>query len=416
MSMRIAVIGGGPSGSVASALLAERGHSVFIFDKGGRPNTLAGESLVPGVIPILRKLDIEERVAAISVLKPGVSFYPGGGKEFAFSFTSLPRKNPQYAYNVPRPAFDNLLQSRALELGAIKVNIKAELHSLGDRLLLSPDTLESVNAWQGVQPDLIIDASGRRRMSSKLLDIQSETGPRRDVAFFAHFHGFFPETPSGQVRINRLSSGWAWRIPLKDKMSVGVVMSQKDAAELGASSAERLDAAIRRDPVLSQESKDLKRVSEVRTYGNYQLIAHRGSGENWAAVGDAFGFVDPMLSPGMMVAMDSALQLCKELERFPIREALERYSKRVTDELSSWMDLISYFYNGRIFELHDAGKAFQSQYHYLPLGFMESFMSKNMAGMASGFTTSSPFSRGVLKNMDRWVLGGSATDQKYAII
>jgi flavin-dependent dehydrogenase len=199
-------------------------------------------------------------------------------------------------------------------------------------------------------------------------------------------------------------------------MSVGVVMSQKDAAELGASSAERLDAAIRRDPVLSQESKDLKRVSEVRTYGNYQLIAHRGSGENWAAVGDAFGFVDPMLSPGMMVAMDSALQLCKELERFPIREALERYSKRVTDELSSWMDLISYFYNGRIFELHDAGKAFQNQYHYLPLGFMESFMSKNMAGMASGFTTSSPFSRGVLKNMDRWVLGGSATDQKYAII
>jgi flavin-dependent dehydrogenase len=199
-------------------------------------------------------------------------------------------------------------------------------------------------------------------------------------------------------------------------MSVGVVMSQKDAAELGTSSAERLEEAIRRDPILSKESKDLKRVSEVRTYGNYQLIANRGSGENWAAVGDAFGFVDPMLSPGMMVAMDSALQLCLELNRFPIKKALERYSQRVSHELRSWMDLISYFYNGRIFELHDAGKEFQKQYHYLPLGFMESFMSKNMAGMASGFTTSSPFSRGVLKNMDLWVLGESTQGKRYAII
>ena len=414
--MKIAVIGGGPSGSVAAALLAQRGNSVCIFDQGGRPSTLAGESLVPGVIPILRILGIEERVAAISVLKPGVSFYPDGAKEFAFSFKSLPRKYPRYAYNVPRPAFDNLLQQRARELGAFKVPMKAELHHSGDKLLLSQGTLECIPSWRGTQPDLVIDASGRRRLSSKILGIDSETGPRRDVAFFAHYLGFFPEKPAGQVRINRLSNGWAWRIPLRDKMSVGVVMSQSDAARLGTSSAERLEEAIRRDPLLDQESRDRKRVSEVRTYGNYQLISDRGAGENWAAVGDAFGFVDPMLSPGMMIAMNSAMVLGSELERFPIGRALERYSHRVTTELRSWMDLISHFYNGRIFELHDAGTQFQRQYEYLPLGFMETFMSRNMAGMASGFTTSSAFSRGVLKGMDRWVLGDSESDQRYAII
>jgi hypothetical protein len=80
------------------------------------------------------------------------------------------------------------------------------------------------------------------------------------------------------------------------------------------------------------------------------------------------------------------------------------------------MDLISYFYDGRIFELHELGMEMQARHTNLPFGFLERFMSANMAGMASGFTTASPFSRSVLRWMDRFVVGAERTPSlKYAI-
>jgi 2-polyprenyl-6-methoxyphenol hydroxylase-like FAD-dependent oxidoreductase len=79
--MKIAIIGGGPSGSVSAALFARDGHEVAIFDEGSRPEIISGESLVPGVIPIFRRLGIEDQIAAISLLKPGVTFIPMGGKK-----------------------------------------------------------------------------------------------------------------------------------------------------------------------------------------------------------------------------------------------------------------------------------------------------------------------------------------------
>ena len=414
--MKVVILGGGPSGSVAAALLARRGEDVVIFDEDNRPDTVAGESLVPGVIPILRRLGIEDQVAGIGVHKPGVTFCTGGMNEFAFSFTSLSGNHPKYAYNVPRPAFDRILQDCAIASGAKKIIAKAEVMAQGDKLQLKPETAEMIGAWQGRPPDLVIDATGRRRLSAKLFGIRAEVGLRRDVAHFAHFEGFDSETPAGQVRINRLAQGWSWRIPLRGKMSFGIVMNHESIARLGEDPAERLEAAILNDPQLSSETSGVRRISEVGTYGNYQLISTRGYGENWAAIGDAFGFVDPMLSPGMMIAMQSASLLDKELASGQPGQALQRYSRRMSHELRAWMELIEYFYNGRIFELRDCGRECLKRFPFLPLEFVEKFMSRNMAGMASGFTTSAPFSRGVLRHADHFVLGKGGSISPHAII
>ena len=413
--MKVAVIGGGPAGSVFAALMASHGHEVAIFDEGERPDLVVGESLVPGVIPILRQLGVENQVAEIGVKKPGVTFYPQHGKEFAFSFSSLPSKYPSYAYNVPRPSFDRLLEQAAFSSGATIVKAKAGVIARGDRLELEPETLGMLAGWNGRHPDLVIDASGRRRHVASLLKIKAELGPRRDVSHFAHYEGFDEEKPLGQVRINRLKNGWSWRIPLRGRMSFGIVMDQKAAALLGQTPEERLEAAIQADPQLRSETKNPRRVSAAQTYGNYQLISSRGVGANWASIGDAFGFVDPMLSPGMMVALQSSTMLVRELERHPIDRALKNYSLSMVETLRAWMDLIAYFYDGRIFELHDIGRDFQSRYKYLPLGFMETFMSANMSGMASGFTTASPWSRGVLRSADRYVLGELPAESRYAV-
>lgn len=413
--MKIAVIGSGPSGNVCAALLARRGHDVAVFDEGKRPDLIVGESLVPGVIPLFRRLGIEEKVAAIGVKKPGVTFIPAEGKKFEFSFSSLPGKHPRYAYNVARPAFDEIIEECASSAGVKRICQPAALIANGDKLRLADESVAAATLWNGGQPDLIIDASGRRRLTARLLNIKAHIGPRRDVSHFAHYEGMSPEMPNGQVRINRLKNGWCWRIPLQGKISFGVVMDQKSAAALGETADERLGAAMDNDPQLSAETQGARQISQAQTYANYQLVSSRGTGENWASIGDAFGFVDPMLSPGMMLALQSAELLDECLSKYPVKQALEFYSSKMSRNLRAWRNLIDFFYNGRIFELHDRGQEFESAFPHLPLGFIQRFMNRNMAGMASGFTTSSRWSWCVLKNAERFVMGDNPSRPEYAV-
>jgi flavin-dependent dehydrogenase len=278
-----------------------------------------GESLIPAIVPVLRKLNLEERVAAIGLYKPGVSFTFGREEEIDFCFKSVSRCDlPTYAYNVPRPAFDALLDERATELGARRVRARAKIERVGeDGLRLSDETLALAPWFNGRQPDLLVDSTGRSRLFARTLEIPSDLGPRRDVSYFAHYHGFKDREPRGQVIIGRLNRGWSWRIPLRDCISVGVVMNKDDAAPLGATPEERLENAIAQDPVLAEAGTQRQRITEVATYTNYQLVSQRGFGPGWVMTGDAFGFVDPMLSPGLWLALRSAELLTENLDNLP---------------------------------------------------------------------------------------------------
>ena len=227
---------------------------------------------------------------------------------FVLSFTAVQGILPTYAYNVPRPAFDQILERRAASSGARTVACRAKVRKADDgdadrEICLDDDeTLAMVPEWNGRQPDLIVDATGRKRTIAKLLDIPTDVGDRRDVAYFAHYENFEAEGPEGQILIARLpKSGWSWRIPLPDRMSVGVVLNKEIAQEFGSNPTERLEAIIDGDPDLSKRGKMRKRLTDVPVYTNYQLIAQRGFGPGWIAAGDALGFVDPMLSPGLFL-------------------------------------------------------------------------------------------------------------------
>jgi len=394
--MRIAVVGSGPAGSAAAALFASRGWNTVLFDDDSRPELIAGESLVPAVVPILKKLGVESAVADLGTLKPGVTFYPSPDRDFVFSFNSLPATYPRYAYNVPRPAFDCLLQSTALRAGSTLVTSRAELIPDGSRLLLSAKNLEQVPDWKGRQPDLVVDASGRRRLSARLLDISTEIGPRRDVAYFAHFNGLETSAQAGHVCINRLAHGWSWRIPLRGKTSFGLVLGRSAALRLGNTPEERIHKVLVSESAFRDISVGYERISPVISYANYQLISSDGYGENWASIGDAFGFVDPMLSPGVFLALTSADILAEELGCKPLPMAIATYSSRMKRLISAWMNLVAYFYDGRIFYLHDFGNILRRKLAFLPGGFLEEKMTSTLASMASGFSTSSHMSRGML--------------------
>jgi flavin-dependent dehydrogenase len=418
--MRVAIVGAGPAGSALAILLARAGAQVTLFGDDRRPELLVGESLVPAVIPILKTLGVEDETASFSCLKPGVSFVWSPTDRFGFTFARFAPAVPAYAYNIPRPQFDEALGAKADACGVHRVVARARLEPARDgasaELALTPETLAAAPALGGRQPDLIVDATGRARLASRALKIPARGGPRHDMAHFAHFERCRWDDAPGQVLIARLQAGWSWCIPLPDRLSIGIVVDREDAARLGATPAERLERAITLDPWLSSIAGGGRRVTPVATYSNYQLISQRGLGPGWVMVGDAFGFVDPMLSPGVFLALRSAELVAEGLAPFlrrgvvpppaELASALRSYAEVQTAMLTAWMDLVAYFYDGRMLALLRAAHNWRTNGSSLLKGAAQRHIERHIALQASGVGTTSRYSRGLLRWLGRHGLRG----------
>jgi flavin-dependent dehydrogenase len=409
-AQRIAIVGAGPAGTALATLLVQRGAEVTLFDDGRRPDLVVGESLVPALVPILRRLGVEDAVAAIGMRKPGVSFLWSPTDRFSFSFARYAHLQTGYAYNVPRKPFDDALLARALAVGTRRVEARARLEPVnGAGIRLAAESLAVAPWLGGRQPDVIVDATGRRRTVARLLDIASEVGPRDDVAHFAHFAdaAWDPAEPSGQVLIARRPAGWSWSIPLPDRLSIGIVVTRPEAERLGSGPEERLAAAIASDPPLRRLAGSARRLTPVATYNNYQLIASRARGPGWVLLGDALGFVDPMLSPGVLLALKGAEQLADALTAPGDRErALDVYERTVRDALGAWMELIAYLYDGRLFALFRAGEDMMRQRSNILTRAMSSHIERHLATMASGTATTMTYSRNLLRVLGRYGMRG----------
>src|SRR5438034_60355 len=400
--LRVAVIGAGPCGSALATFLARQGAEVTLLDDGRRPELLVGESLVPAVIPILKRLGIEEETAMLGVLKPGVSFVWSPTDRFSFTFARFAPAVPPYAYNIPRPRFDDALLAKAVAAG----------------VALAPETLAAAPTLGGRQPDLIVDATGRARLAARVLRIPARVGPRNDVAHFAHFEECRWDDAPGQVIIARLQAGWSWCIPLKDRLSVGIVVGREDAARLGRIPAGRLERAIAVDAWLSAIAGGGRRVTSVATYSNYQLISQRGYGPGWVMVGDAFGFVDPMLSPGVFLALRSAELVAEALNPVlrrgttpspaELASALRSYTAVQSAMLAAWSDLVAYLYDGRMLALLRAGRGWMDGGSTFLKSAAQRHIERHIALQASGVRTTSRYSRGLLRFLGRRGLRGIA--------
>lgn len=404
-------------------MLARQGIQPIVYDDEKRPALLVGESLIPAIVSILQRMGIEDRVAAISQFKPGASFIHHLGPQMHFHFKSVEGRLPPYAYNVPRPGFDDVLKDYAKELGVKFVKHRAGLvaHPGGKpELELDAAALEAGGYRDGAKPDLIIDCSGRSRTSAKLLGIKAATGPRRDTAHFAHFTGIEHPYEPGQIAITYHPWGWSWRIPLPDRMSCGIVMNSKALPEFGANGDARLEQVLTTDPVLSPLAANRKRITDVFSYTNYQLISDRAQGPGWVAAGDAFGFVDPMLSPGVFLALDSAESLSamfakhgEKLLDSPERLAKElaRYEKRQRAWHVAWHELIEYFYDGRIVAFYERGMQLSTEHPGRFSEMMGYISNRVVALMATGAGTLSTWNRLYLKGCSKWLLkNGRAKD------
>jgi flavin-dependent dehydrogenase len=397
----VAILGGGPAAGTLAVLLVRAGRRVVMLHRPRTAPLLVGESLVPAIVPMLRKLGVEDEVASYSQYKPGACFNIGEQSDFPFAFKDFCGSFPPYAYNVPRIRFEATLLEAARKAGATVVDTTAGVDRVEgtDQVRLNRETLDALGGIFPGTPDLIVDATGRARLLPKLLGISSQEGGRKDAALFAHvdktqlYH-------EGFVHSTRLDHGWSWRIPLPGRVSVGVVIGSEHLPKFGPTKEERFDNLLRQDSMLRQVAGEAKRLTPVMEYTNYQLVSSRMVGQGWALVGDTAGFIDPVFSSGLFIGMNSAFALAAAIGS-GTSKAFQSYEQEVTHHLRIWHEIVGYFYDGRLFTSFSVGEKLRHNF-MMRLAFPH--INKHMGKIFLGAASTSPYSMRLLRFLVKYGL------------
>ncbi len=307
----VVVIGGGPAGSTTATLLAERGHKVVLLEKDSHPRFHIGESLLPANMPLFEKLGVAREVEAIGMEKLGATFVaPDVDRISGFKFAEATDSSIPSAYQVRRSEFDQILFRRAA--GAVyeaRENCRVREVDLGSRS--SPPVVSASDADGTVREyrtRFVVDASGRDTLLGNRLKMKRRNPAHNSAAIFGHFRNARRDCGDleGNIIIFWFDHGWIWFIPLKDGVtSVGAVVWPYYMKSRKKPVREFLLDTIALAPKLAERLVDAELTEEPTATGNYSYECDSCQGENYVLVGDAYTFIDPVFSSGVMLAMNS---------------------------------------------------------------------------------------------------------------
>lgn len=315
----VVVIGGGPAGSTTATLLAQRGHRVMMAERVKFPRFHIGESLMPETYWTFKRLNVLDKMKhSHFVKKYSVQFVNATGRESApFYFAETNPHESSQTWQVRRSEFDQMLLDNAAEHGVdvwSETNVtEVLLEPTGNgRLPRATGVVASRKgrASERVAAKVVVDATGTNALLSKKLGIRRPDPKLRKAALFAHYQGAYRDTgkDEGATLVLKLvnQEGWFWYIPLpNDIVSVGVV-GELDYLIKGRTSPEQtLDEEVERCVSLVPRLEGAKRVSEVYVLSDFSYSSTQCAGDGWVLVGDAFGFLDPIYSSGVFLALKS---------------------------------------------------------------------------------------------------------------
>jgi flavin-dependent dehydrogenase len=349
----VVVIGGGPGGSTVAALVAEKGRRVLVLERAKFPRFHIGESLMPesywvferlGMLPKLRDSEF--------VRKYSVQFITATGRESApFFFEDRDPRECSQTWQVPRDRFDQMMLDNARERGAT-VWEEANVTDV----VLEPAEADDLPAARGVVVQrkgesgpvrvgakVVVDATGTSTLLAKKLGIRSSDPKLRKASIFSHYKNCRREEGkhggATLVLSTKENDGWFWYIPLdNDVTSVGVVgdVGRLVGAGRPGTPEEILNEEIANCPGLQGRMDGAERCGPVHVLSDFSYRASRCAGEGWVLVGDAFGFLDPMYSSGVFLALKSG-----ELAADAISDAFEKHDFSGT-QLGKWGDTVAH--------------------------------------------------------------------------
>lgn len=319
----VIVVGGGPAGSTAAAQLARRKHRVLLVERQTFPRFHIGESLLPESSSLFRTLGLEERLrAADFVEKRGASFASDDGlleSYIDFSRRASGSGNAP-AYQVLRSRFDDILLDVCREAGVeVRHGCRAQdVTFAADRVELG--LVDPASERGTVSAAVLVDASGQAGFLAKRLQLRRVDPDLRQVAVYAHFENI-PRPPSPRSGDTRIIScrdmSWVWLIPVSAELtSVGAVMSrQAHSARAQGGAAECLEEILASIPVIQEDMRDAKRVTEARFEADFCYEPRSYVGDRWLLTGDAGAFLDPVFSTGVLCALESGCEAASTIDR-----------------------------------------------------------------------------------------------------
>jgi flavin-dependent dehydrogenase len=372
----VAIVGGGPAGSTAATLLARAGRRVVVFERERFPRFHIGESLLPFSMKAFKRMDLLEKFRRAGFLKKyGGEFFSACGDEgVKFYFKDAYQSKTDHSFQVTRSDFDKLLLDHARESGA---DVREE--TAVEQVEFTSD--EVIVRWKDARPrpssekagatsdhslsagriraPYLIDASGRNSLLGAKFNLKKTYRHLQKLSIFAHYDGMSrAEGIDGTLTtLVRGIDRWFWIIPLtSDRTSVGVVLDGEIFKQSKKTADEFLEEAIAEQPILTRRMTHAHRGSQVHVAADFSYRNSRLFGDRWLLAGDAAGFIDPIFSSGVFLAVFSgeiaadALQIV--LDQPGKRKKLFRtYERQVNRAMDVYLRFINAWYTKEFIEV-----------------------------------------------------------------
>lgn len=353
----VVIIGAGPSGSIAGALLNKKGYRVCVLEKQVFPRFVIGESLLPHCMEFIEEAGMLEAVKV--GVSEGFQFKNGaaftwGDRYTTIDFTDKFTPGPGTTYQVGRGRFDQILIEEAQKQGVeVRFQHQVEKVEFNDDYAVLSVLDEQKQSYQ-LQAKFVLDASGYGRVLARLLDLERPSSLAERKAYFTHIDDNVTDQQFDRNKIlisthTQFRDVWIWFIPFSNnRTSIGVVGLPEILDNHGAEGAEAiLKKFVYEIPMLKRILNNVNWDNEVpfRTLRNYSADVKSLYGKHFALLGNASEFLDPVFSSGVTIAMHSSKLAAEILHRQFSGETVD-WQKDYEDALKVGINAFKTYVNG----------------------------------------------------------------------
>lgn len=328
----LVVIGAGPAGCTLATLIKKHApeRRVLILEKAPGPRHHVGESLLPGLVPVLKEMGVFEKIDSAGFpRKIGANYVWGKGREvWENDFNDVNMKEMierrggipdhlEYAWQVRRSLYDEILLKHALECGVeVRRGTSAAAPIEESGRVVGLKILDAKGREETLHCEFLADCSGQSGFLSRFKKVREYNPELKNVAAYAYYKGapwkyrFTGHPDKTKIFICSTDRGWFWYIPISsDIVSVGFVTSQTQLKSSGLGAEELFEEELSRCEEIAPLLKGARRAENFDGSGqdffvlnDWSYLNVAASGPGWLAAGDAAVFVDPILSSGVTLA------------------------------------------------------------------------------------------------------------------